>query len=188
MPNEPLRLDRGLLREAAFIVIDVQDWPRKTWTRENILPEYVEAGFTLEELNDAQRHLHEVAIPNTARLLDFFRARGVPCIFVHWQGGRVHPALAPREDEPVLPKTERDAFGSSDLERVLDKIGPTVLWMCGGHTKGCLGDTAATALARGYTVICIRDATFDCSYLRWPKGIARVAYHLVCNTDEVLAL
>ena len=81
-----------------------------------------------------------------------------------------------------------DAFGSSRIEEVLDAIGPKVLWMCGGHTKGCLGETAGSALARGYTVICIRDATFDCSQRRWPRGIAAVAYSAICEAADVLAL
>lgn len=181
-------LTPDLLDNAAFIVIDIQDWPRKVWTAANILPEYVEEGFTLEELTDAQRHLHEVVIPNTVRLLRFFRERAEPVIFVHWSGGRVAPQFEPREGEPVLPKTERNAFGSSDLETVLDRIKPTVLWTCGGHTKGCLGDTATEAIRRGYTVICIRDATFDCSQRRWPRGIEMVPYALVCDTADVLVL
>ena len=74
----------------------------------------------------------------------------------------------------VVPKTERDGFGSSDLADVLKSLGRNVLLMVGGHTKGCLGDTARSAIEAGYTCVCVRDATFDCSYERWPKGIQEI--------------
>jgi len=181
-------LSPDLLADSALVVIDFPAGPRKVWTAENILPVYVDSGFTLDELNDAQRHIHEVALPNALRLVALFRARSLPCVFAHWADQAVPAGFAPREGEPVVPKTQMDAFCSSNIQAVLDEIAPRRLWMCGGHTQGCLGETARSALARGYPVICIRDATFDCSAIRWPTGIDAVDYHHVCCTADVLAL
>jgi len=183
-----MALTAELLKDAALLVIDFPDQPRKIWTADNILPVYVEEGFGLDELNDAQRHIHEVAMPNALKLTAGFRRRHLPCVFVHWEDRKVPPAFAPRDGEAVVGKTAMDAFGSSRIEQVLAEIGPRVLWACGGHTKGCLGETASSALRRGYIVICVRDATFDCSQRRWPTGIDAVGYSAVCDSADVLAL
>jgi nicotinamidase-related amidase len=81
-----------------------------------------------------------------------------------------------------------DAFISSNIEEVLESFGNKTLLMIGGHTQGCLGRTARSALGKGYACYVVRDATYDCSYKRWPKGIADVPYTAVLSLKELLSL
>ena len=86
----------------------------------------------------------------------------------------------------MIAKTRMDAFGSSALAAVRRQIGRRTLLMAGGHPRGCLGETAKSAIQEGCRFILVRDGTFDCSILRWPKGIAEVPCALVLNTEELL--
>ena len=90
-------------------------------------------------------------------------------------------------DDYVIAKTQRDAFASSNLAGVLAGLGRRTLLLMGGHTRGCLGDTARTALTAGYRCVLVRDATYDVSILRWPLGIAEAPYTAVIDTAELLA-
>lgn len=186
------------LNDMVFVSIDFQPRKRIVWTDENILEVYREEGFTLEELNDAVAHFHEVALPNAVRVAEFARARGMPRVFVHWAASEgsisvLETQPRPHEDFNVAPedfvvaKTKMDAFASSTIASVLEQIGRGTLLMVGGHTKGCLGETAGSAIANGYGCVLVRDASFDCSIERWPKGIEEVPYHRILSTEELLA-
>jgi nicotinamidase-related amidase len=174
------------LAEAVFVCIDIQPREPRSWNAENILPEWKEEGFTLEELNAAERHFQEVLVPNALELARWARERGLPRIFVHWANGRPHGDFEIFPEDDVVPKTEMNAFPSSDFGERLERIGRKTLLMIGGHTQGCLGRTAKNALELGYRCILVRDASYDCSILRWPKGIAAVAYDRIVETAEVL--
>ena len=175
------------LSYTTFICIDIQPRTRgeRVWTWENRHPEWVESGFTPDELNAAEEHFHAVMLPNALAAAAFASERGLPRVFVHWADGGVHEAFQLGPDDHVIPKTEMDAFISSDIGEVLEGIGRRTLLLIGGHTQGCLGRTATSALERGYTCVCVRDATFDCSIVRWPKGIAAVAYDAVIDTADL---
>ena len=178
------------MNDTTFVCVDIQ--PRKrgerVWTWENRHPEWKRDGFTPDELNAAEDHFHDVMLPNALEVAAFAKERALPRVFVHWADGEVHEAFDLSADDRVVPKTEMDAFISSDIGEVLDGIGRWMLLMIGGHTQGCLGRTAASALRAGYRCTCVRDATFDCSIIRWPKGIADVAYDLVLDTADLPAM
>jgi nicotinamidase-related amidase len=93
-----------------------------------------------------------------------------------------------RPGDIVVSKTEMDAFISSDIAGILKRMGRRTLLMIGGHTRGCLGETAKSAIAAGFRCIVVRDATYDVSILRWPIGLAEVPYHAVVDTKDVLRL
>jgi len=57
--------------------------------------------------------------------------------------------------------------------------------MIGGHTRGCLGDTARSAMKAGYACVLVRGASYDVSIRRWPLGIAEVPYHAVIDTQDL---
>lgn len=184
------------LSDTAFVSIDIQPRERIVWTEENILDVYVRSGFTLEELNEAVRHFHKVALPNAVKVARLARAAGMPRVFVHWAaekcGGtpirtqpRPHDDFDVRDDDIVIAKTEMDAFVSSTIESALAGLGRGTLLMVGGHSKGCLGETAKSAIARGYRCVLVRDASYDCSIIRWPKGIAEVPYHRILSTADI---
>jgi nicotinamidase-related amidase len=174
------------LRDTVFVCVDIQPRERRLWTAQNIDPEYVRLKFTLQELNDSVDHYFDVMLPNAVALANWARDRGLPRIFVHWAQSRPREDLGVATGDFVIGKTEMDAFLSSSIAAVLAGIGRKTLLMVGGHTQGCLGRTAASAILRGYRCVCVRDATWDCSHLRWPRGIAAVAYEAVVSTADVL--
>ncbi len=176
------------LADTVFLCIDIQPREPRSWTAENILPEYKEEGFSIGELNDAETHFQEVLVPNAVRLARWARAKGLPRVFVHWSEGRPHDRFETFPEDRVVPKTEMDAFPSSDIAQALKQIGRRTLLMIGGHTQGCLGRTAVSALAAGYRCVLVRDASYDCSIKRWPKGIAAVDYNAILETENVLKL
>lgn len=174
------------LSDTVFVSVDIQPRERHVWTSENLDPEYVRLKFTPQELNDSVAHYFDVMLPNAVKLSDWARRLGLPRVFVHWAGSRVRDELGAGPGDAIIPKTEMDAFISSNIAEVLAGIGRKTLLMIGGHTQGCLGRTATSAIAAGYRCVCVRDATWDCSYLRWPRGIAAVPYAAVINTADVL--
>ena len=185
--------------DTALVCVDIQPRIRLRWTQRNILPEYIREGFTLEELNAAIEHFHEVMLPNAVRVARFARDHNMPRIFVHWAEGiggieiledqpRPHDTFDIDENDFVIAKTQMDAFISSNISQVLADLSRRTLLMIGGHTRGCLGETAKSAIGQGYTCMVVEDATFDCSQKRWPKGIAEVPYHQVLNTVQLLEL
>jgi nicotinamidase-related amidase len=176
------------LADAVFTCIDIQPREPRNWTAGNILPEWKEEGFSLEELNAAERHFQEVLVPNALKLARWARERRLPRIFVHWAEGRPHGGFEIFPEDHVVPKTEMNAFPSSNFGEILEEIGRRMLLMIGGHTQGCLGRTAANALELGYRCVLVRDASYDCSILRWPRGIAAVAYDAILETNDLLEL
>ena len=184
-----MRID---LSDAVFVSIDIQPREPRSWNEDNILPEWKEEGFSLDELNAAERHFQEVMLPNAVKVAAWAQERGLPRVFVHWAGDedshRPHGDFDLRPEDHVVPKTEMNAFPSSDFSGILEALGRKTLLMTGGNTQGCLGRTAKNALELGYRCVLVRDASFDCSILRWPKGISAVGYHLVLETEDVLEL
>lgn len=103
---------------------------------------------------------------------------------------RPNPALGIREEDYVLPKTAQDAFSSSNLGYILENLAVRNIVFVGGHTNpgGCLGKTARSACERGYTILCIEDATFDAGESTRKPGIASVPFDYVMTTRDFLRL
>jgi nicotinamidase-related amidase len=175
-----------VLDDLVFVSIDIQPREPRVWTRGNLHPDYVRDGFSPEELNASEKHFQETVVPNALKLARWARERKLPRIFVHWADGAPHDRFEIFPEDFVVPKTERDAFPSSNFGEVLAATGRRTLLMIGGHTQGCLGRTATTAIKNGYRCLLVRDASFDCSIKRWPKGIAAVAYDGIFETEQVL--
>jgi nicotinamidase-related amidase len=176
------------LADLVFVSVDIQPRPPRVWTKDNLHPDYVRDGFGPEELNAGEKHFQETVVPNALKLARWAREAGLPRIFVHWADGRPHDRFELFPGDRVVPKTEMDAFPSSDFGEVLKSTGRRTLLLIGGHTQGCLGRTAGSALAAGYRCVLVRDASYDCSIIRWPKGIAAVPYHAIMETEQVLSI
>ena len=181
--------------DTVFLSIDIQPRQRTPWTAEKRLEVFKREAFTLEELNQAVDHFFDVMLPNAVRVAEFARERKIPRFFVHWAAGtaglrddeaRPHDSFHVKPADRIIPKIEMDAFPSSTIGPELKKLGRKTLIMVGGHSRGCLGETAKSALKAGYRCIAIRDATFDCSYARWPLGLAEVPYHSVVDTEAFI--
>ena len=183
------------LCDAVFVCVDIQERPRVYWTPERIASAFHDCGeFGEPELDAAVDHFFDVMLPNAVKAAEWAADNAVPRIFVHWstvQGNdepRPNSAFTIRAGDFVVSKTEMDAFTSSDIAEILKRIGRRTLLFIGGHTRGCLGETAKSALAAGFRCIAVRDATYDVSILRWPLGLAEVPYTAVIDTRELLSI
>lgn len=74
---------------------------------------------------------------------------------------RVHPALAPRENEPVIEKHWASAFFGTDLQARLTAAGADSLVIVGLTTSGCVRATAVDGLQHDYRVVVPREAVGD---------------------------
>jgi nicotinamidase-related amidase len=134
----------------ALLVIDVQDSfaVRPSWdTRSN--PQFEE---------------------NLTALVHDFRERGEPVIFIlhidddpEFRRGnpfvRVMSFLERRPDEPLIYKTTRNAFTSTNLEAHLDSLGVERVVITGIQTEQCCETTARIAADLGYEVDFVTEAT-----------------------------
>jgi nicotinamidase-related amidase len=115
-------------------------------------------------------HDHARIIANTNRLADWARARGEPVAYVRHDGSPgealergaagwpIHPAVAPREGEPIFEKTVGDAFEETNLAAWLREQGAREVVLLGAQTDQCVADTCRGALANGFTVTIAADA------------------------------
>ena len=182
------------LADTVFVCVDIQQRPKVYWTSERIAAEFEDPReFGQEELNAAVDHFFDVLLPNAVKVARWAAEMKLPRIFVHWSTVQGHDEPRPNEAFDIRPgdfvvsKTEMDAFISSNIAEILERIGRRTLLMIGGHTRGCLGETAKSAMASGFRCIAVRDATYDVSILRWPIGLAEVPYDAVIDTRDVLA-
>jgi nicotinamidase-related amidase len=107
---------------------------------------------------------------NLGRLVDAYRAAGLPVIWIlHTDGDgafrpesglvRVQDWLEPRDGEPVLHKTTRNSFTSTPLAQVLADLGVRRLVVTGIQTEQCCETTARLAGDLGYDVDFVTGAT-----------------------------
>jgi nicotinamidase-related amidase len=106
------------------------------------------------------------------RLVDAARAAGDLVVWVlHGEpgtGGVFDPAqghvrlmdgLVPLDGEPILTKTSRNAFTTTNLAQLLTERGIRHLIVCGIQTEQCCETTARVANDLGYEVTFVTDAT-----------------------------
>ncbi|MEZ4388088.1 MAG: cysteine hydrolase family protein [Candidatus Krumholzibacteriia bacterium] len=125
----------------ALVIIDVQDFY------------FPGGGLPLHE--------PELAGANVARLLARFRADGRPVIHVRHEaaeGGGIHADVAPLANEPVITKTEVNAFRGTDLQARLGALGVTDLVLVGMQTHMCLEGAVRAAADLGYACTVVADA------------------------------
>jgi nicotinamidase-related amidase len=127
---------------------------------------------------------------NVERLVRAYRDAGLPVVFfLHTDGdeGFAPPSpwfklmdfLEPRQGEPVLVKTTRNAFTSTELQSLLAARGVRRLAITGIQTEQCCETTARVATDLGYDVDFVIDAT-----LTFP--IADPATGEELSTDEIV--
>ncbi|MFC0042673.1 isochorismatase family protein [Actinomadura rayongensis] len=108
----------------------------------------------------------------TVRLVDAARAAGDLVVWVlHSEPGsgtpfdpvsghvRLMDGLEAAAGEPVLTKTSRNAFTTTELQRVLTRHGVGELVVCGIQTEQCCETTARIGADLGYGVVFVTDAT-----------------------------
>jgi nicotinamidase-related amidase len=143
--SRPIPIERS-----ALLVVDVQD--------------------SFAALPRCERRSNPAFEANVALLVEAYRAADLPVFFfLHSDADpgfertsphyRVMAFVAPRAHEPVLHKTTRNCFTSTDLEPRLRTAGVTRLVVTGIQTEQCCETTARVAADLGYDVDFVTDAT-----------------------------
>ncbi|MFG1922195.1 cysteine hydrolase family protein [Cryptosporangium sp. NPDC048952] len=137
---------------SALLVIDVQESfrQRASWAA-------VSNPFVVERISS---------------LVDAARSRGELVVWVlHTEPGsggpfdpssghvRLIPPLAATAGEPVVSKTSRNAFTTTNLQQLLTEAGVREVVVTGIQTEQCCETTARLAADYGYEVTFVTDAT-----------------------------
>lgn len=106
------------------------------------------------------------------RLVEWARNRGDLVVWVlHSEPGsgtvfdpesghvRLMDGLKPQDGEPVVVKTSRNAFTTTNLQQILTAAGIRDLVICGIQTEQCCETTARLAGDLGFDVTFVTDAT-----------------------------
>lgn len=151
--------------KSALLVVDMQ-------------PFFLEPSAPLYSANA------DAIIPRARELIDAFRRAGRPVVFlaqkhkaVEIDRGRqlsewwprppledspetaIHPALAPRPEEKIIPKRRYSGFYATDLDLTLRVMGVQDVAICGVLTNVCCEGTARDAFMRDYRVFFAADGT-----------------------------
>jgi nicotinamidase-related amidase len=152
---------------------------------------------------DAQ--VREVVLPNLRRLIDAFRSAGGEVMYTvmenYTRDGRdrsldyklsrffiakgswdakVLDAIAPGDDDIVLPKTSSGVFNSTNIEYLLRNIGIDTLVVTGFLTDQCVDHTLRDAADRGFYPVCVSDACATHSAPRHESALS--AFKGYCRT------
>lgn len=158
--------------KTALLVIDIQD------------------SFTIDPARWAARSNPRFE-ENVTALIAKFRAAGEPVIFILHNDGdpgfrpgdpevRLMSFLERRQEEPLVVKTTRNSFTSTDLQSRLDAMGVRKVVVCGISTEQCCETTTRVAADLGYDVDFVTEAT-----LTFPIG-ALSTESIVERTEAVL--
>jgi ureidoacrylate peracid hydrolase len=88
---------------------------------------------------------------------------------------RVIDAIAPADDEIVLPKTSSSVFISTNIDYVLRNLGVRSLMIAGGLTDQCVDSAVRDACDLGYLVTTITDACATLSQERHSWSLRNAA-------------
>jgi nicotinamidase-related amidase len=136
----------------ALIVIDVQESfrQRENWARVST-PDIAERAGRLVDIARAAGDLVVWVLhtePGTGNVFD------VDSGFVRLMDG-----LKPEPGEPVITKTSRNAFTTTNLQQILTERGIRELVVCGIQTEQCCETTTRVAADLGYDVVFVTEAT-----------------------------
>ncbi len=100
---------------------------------------------------------------------------------------QVIDALAPRENEIVLPKTSSGVFNSTAIDYVLRNLETRHLIICGVVTDQCVDMAVRDAADRGYLVTLVEDACATHTAERHQACLEAIkGYCWIADTDSVL--
>ena len=160
---------------------------------------------------DAQ--VRDVVVPNLRRLIAAFRDAGAEVMYTvienltkdgrdrsldykiceyfvakgSWDA-KVLDALAPGDDEIVLPKTSSGVFNSTNIEYLLRNIGIDTLVVTGFLTDQCVDMAVRDAADRGFYPVCVADACATHSQARHDNALGAFGgYCRTMTTAELLS-
>jgi nicotinamidase-related amidase len=113
------------------------------------------------------------AITHIAQVLEWARAKDVPVFHIVHESRRpnpttfapgspsleIHPAVQPRDGEPVIQKHLPGSFTNTPLEDELRRRGIERVIVSGFMTQMCCDTTTREAAHRGFKVTLLADAT-----------------------------
>jgi len=187
---------------AALLVIDMQ----KGHCSDEILASDPANAYLRARIRDS-------VIPNGRRLIAGCRARGTEVIYTVIEcltldgrdrgldykisglfaakGSReaeVIDALAPLENEIVIPKTSSSLFNSTNFEYVLRNLGVEYLMVMGMLTDQCVDTTVRDGCDRGFLMTVVDDACAAHSDERHEASLAGIrGYCRRRSSDELIA-
>jgi nicotinamidase-related amidase len=103
----------------------------------------------------------EKAAQNVALLLDFFRGRKLPLIYVKHNsepGGEINDLVKPLPGEKIFTKDAVNSFVGTGLNKYLKTLKVDTLIICGMQTHMCVEAATRAASDLGYKCILIHDA------------------------------
>ena len=152
----------------------------------------------------------ESVLANAVRLIDAFRARGLPVVLINAAGGApgrtefsgVAPMARPEgwdelvaelgshPDDILITKRTWGAFHRTDLDARLHERGATQVVVLGIATSAGVESTARQAHEHGYHVTVATDAVADRTPEVHANSVERIFPRLgeTGTTDEILAL
>lgn len=170
----PYSLDTIPIEGLGVIVVDMQN-------------DFVAEGAPFEAESGRR------VMPNISRIIEAARAQGRPVIYTAatfradgcdagrmtdlypvmedgttlragTRGWEIYRDIAPKSDDEIIRKRAYNAFYHTELEDILRGYGVSTVAIVGVTTENCCGDTARGAVARGFKVAFISDATGTFDY------------------------
>lgn len=128
-------------KKSALLLIDIQDFYFPGGKSELVAP--------------------EKAATNASFLLDHFRKKNLPVIYVchnYEPGGKINDLVAPLTTEIIFRKNEVNCFKDTGLPDYLRKSGIDSLVICGMQTHMCVEAAVRAASDLGFSCSLVHDA------------------------------
>lgn len=129
----------------------------------------------------------ELAAANAAKVIGFFREKGLPVIHVRHlfePGGDIHALVHPAAGEKIFEKTAVNSFLNTGLKEHLESLGVKNIVICGMQTHMCAEAAVRAASDMGFKVTLINDACATRN-LTW-TGVTVPAEHVHASTLAAL--
>jgi ureidoacrylate peracid hydrolase len=174
-------------------------------------------GLAQDEFNDSYGWFFDKfereTLPNMQRLQSAFRARNIEVMYTviesltkdgrdrsldykitgfnvpkgSWDG-KVLDAIAPEDDEIVLPKSSSSVFVSTHIDYILRNLGVKQIVMSGLVTDQCVESAVRDACDLGYLVTQVTDACLTYTQDRHDNSLNTIkGYCRQVTTAELLA-
>ena len=118
------------------------------------------------------------------------KAREAGCLVEGSWGARIIEELTPQKTDRIVLKKAYGGFFQTSLDRVLRNLGIKTLVMTGVATNVCVETTTREAVAYGYEVIFVSDATatFDPEGHAATLKVIATGFGEVMSTEEVIQM
>lgn len=200
---DDIRLDPA---STALLVIDIQ----KTYIADKDTPEETRRWQPFFD------RMRETVIPNTKRLVEECRARGVEIIYARIaclkkhgrdrslsqkkpgfnylllpkdeESGQIVPELAPANDDIVMTKTTDSALTGTNLRLILQNMGIKDVIVVGIFTDQCVSSTVRSLVDESFNVVVVDDccAAATMELHRHELEVINMIYCHVVQLEEVV--